>query len=113
MSRTDMESKPLLILVALLAALAMSAGLMRGPTDEQVLAEAVRDLASGEGTVLHPAAAKLSPFTDATEATELDEKAPVKFATCALHSTRNPGCGGGNPGPLGPAWRTQVFTRRC
>jgi hypothetical protein len=83
MSRTNRESKPLLIALALMAALAMGAGLVRGPTDEEVLGEAVRDVASGAGTVLYPAAPKLSPLTDASEATELDEKAPIKSATCA------------------------------
>lgn len=75
MSRTNTQNKPLLIALALLAALAMGAGLVRGPTDEEVLAAAVRDFASGEGTVLHPAAAKLSPSTDATEATEVEKNA--------------------------------------
>jgi hypothetical protein len=85
MSRTNRESRPLWIALALVAALAMGAGLVRGPTDEEVLGEAIRDVASSDGTVLHPAAAKLSPLTEATETTELDEKAPAKSATCALH----------------------------
>ncbi len=82
MSRTNTQSKPLLIALALVAALAMGTGLVRGPTDEEVLGEAVRDVASGDGTVLDPAAAKLSPLTDASE---VDEKATVKSAICALH----------------------------
>jgi len=85
MSQPNTESKPLLIVLALVAALAMGTGLVRGPTDEQVLAEAVRDVASGDGTVLDPAAAKLAPPPNATEATDVDEKTSAKSAICALH----------------------------
>ena len=57
MTQTKRESKPRLIALALLAALAMSAGLLRGPTDEEGLAQAVRDVTFGDTTVLHAAAA--------------------------------------------------------
>ena len=56
MTRTNRESKARLIALALVAALAMCAGLVRGPTDEDVLAEAVRDVAFGDAAVSHPAA---------------------------------------------------------
>jgi len=55
--QTKRESKLRLIALALLAALAMSAGLVRGPTDEEVLAQAVRDVAFGDTSVFHPAVA--------------------------------------------------------
>jgi hypothetical protein len=57
MAQTKRASKLRLIALALLAALAMSAGLVRGPTDEEVLAQAVRDVAFGDTTVFHPVAA--------------------------------------------------------
>jgi hypothetical protein len=44
------------IALALLVVLAISAGLVRGPTDEEVFAQAVRDVAFGDSTILHPAA---------------------------------------------------------
>jgi heme/copper-type cytochrome/quinol oxidase subunit 2 len=50
---TDRESKPLLIALALVAGLAMYAGLVRGPIDE-VLGQGV-DLTVGHGTVVHRA----------------------------------------------------------
>jgi cytochrome c oxidase subunit 2 len=59
MTRTDRESKPLLVTLALVAALAMYAGLVRGPADEEVLAQVVRDVAFGDTTILHPMAAAL------------------------------------------------------
>jgi hypothetical protein len=52
---TDRESKPLLIALALVAGLAMYAGLVRGPIDE-VLGQGV-DLTVGHGTVVHRAGA--------------------------------------------------------
>jgi hypothetical protein len=57
MAQTKRKSKLRLIALALLAALAMSAGLVRGPTDEEVLAQAVRDVSFGDTTVFHPVAA--------------------------------------------------------
>jgi hypothetical protein len=54
MTRINREGKALLIAVA---ALAMYAGLMRGPTDEEVLAQAVRDVVAGDATVIRPAPA--------------------------------------------------------
>jgi hypothetical protein len=54
MTRTNREGKALLIAVA---AFAMCAGLMRGPTDEEVLAQAVRDVVAGDATVIRPALA--------------------------------------------------------
>ena len=65
MTQTKRESKLRLIALALLAALAMSAGLVRGPTDEEVLAQAVRDVAFGDRTVLHPAAEEMKPVSPA------------------------------------------------
>jgi len=56
MTWTNREGKRRLIALALVAALAMCAGLVRGPTDEDVLADAVRDVAFGDATVSHPAA---------------------------------------------------------
>jgi cytochrome c oxidase subunit II len=55
MMRTHRD-KPTLIAFALVAALSMYAGLVRGPGDEEVLAQAVRDLTAGRATVVHPAA---------------------------------------------------------
>jgi hypothetical protein len=50
MTRINWEGKALLIAVA---ALAMSAaGLMRGPTEEEVLAQAVREVVAGDATVI-------------------------------------------------------------
>jgi heme/copper-type cytochrome/quinol oxidase subunit 2 len=57
MMRTDRESKTLLIGLALVAVLAMYAGLVRGTAYEEVRAQAVRDFAFGDTTVLHPTAA--------------------------------------------------------
>jgi hypothetical protein len=51
MMRTDRESKRLLIGLALVAALAMYAGLVRGTAYEKVRAQAVRDFAFGDTTV--------------------------------------------------------------
>jgi cytochrome c oxidase subunit II len=52
MMRTNRESKPMLIALALVAALAMYAGLLRGPIEE-VLAQGVGGLTIGHGTLIH------------------------------------------------------------
>jgi cytochrome c oxidase subunit II len=51
--RTNRESKPMLIALALVAALAVYAGLLRGPIEE-VLAQGVGGLTIGHGTLIHP-----------------------------------------------------------
>jgi hypothetical protein len=55
MTRNNKQSKPRLIAFALGVALAMGAGLVRGPTDEDVLADAVREVAFGDAAVSDPA----------------------------------------------------------
>jgi hypothetical protein len=50
------RDKPKLIALAMVAALAVYAGLVGGPTDEAVLADAVRSLTSSHAAVVHPAA---------------------------------------------------------
>jgi len=50
------RDKPKLIALAMVAGLAVYAGLVGGPTDEAVLADAVHSLTSSYGTVVHPAA---------------------------------------------------------
>jgi hypothetical protein len=82
MTQTKRQSKLRLFALALLAALAMSAGLVRGPTDEEVLAQAVRDVAFGDRTVLHPAAVAMVHADERPQVTNVIES---KFQ----HSTPN------------------------
>jgi hypothetical protein len=82
MAQTKRESKLWLFALALLAALAMSAGLVRGPTDEEVLAQAVRDVSFGDKTVLHPAAVAMVHVDERPQVTNVIES---KFQ----HSTPN------------------------
>jgi hypothetical protein len=56
MTPTKRRSKLQSIALAMLVALALSAGLVRGPTDGEVFAQALRDVAFGDSTILHPAA---------------------------------------------------------
>jgi heme/copper-type cytochrome/quinol oxidase subunit 2 len=55
MMRNDTD-KPTLIALALVAALSMYAGLVRGPGDEDVLAQAVRSLTAGRPKIVQLAA---------------------------------------------------------
>lgn len=73
MTQTKRQSKLRLFALALLAALAMSAGLVRGPTDEEVLAQAVRDVAFGDRTVLHPAAVAMVHADERPQVTNVTE----------------------------------------
>jgi hypothetical protein len=77
MAQTKRASKLRLIALALLAALAMSAGLVRGPTDEEVLAQAVRDVAFGDTTVFHPVAAAVVHADERPQVTNVIKQVPA------------------------------------